>query len=169
MPKVSVIIPTYNRAELLKVAIASVLSQTYKDFEIIVIDDASHDNTQELLTSLKDKRIRYIRHETNKRISAARNTGIVNSHGNYIAFLDDDDEWLPEKLQLQVDFLENSPPIIGVVYTGFYKIDKASGKILEQITPTKKGFIFGDLIAQNWVGTFDGSLKERVFQKGGAI
>src|SRR5919106_1816578 len=120
MPKVSVIIPTYNRVESLPLAIKSVLAQTFQDFEIIVVDDASHDNTPAVIARFNDERIRYIRHDTNKKISASRNTGVLNSRGSYIAFLDDDDEWLSEKLQLEVDLLDNSPLKTGAVYTGFY-------------------------------------------------
>jgi glycosyltransferase involved in cell wall biosynthesis len=119
MPAVSVIIPTYNRAEFLRLAITSVLNQTFQDFEIIVVDDASEDHTHEVVHNFRDKRIKYIHHEVNKRVAAARNTGVLNSSGAYIAFVDDDDEWLPKKLQMQVALLENSPSIVGGVYTGF--------------------------------------------------
>ena len=117
MPAVSVIIPTYNRAEFLRLAITSVLNQTFQDFEIIVVDDASEDHTHEVMNNLNDKRIKYIRHEVNKRVSAARNTGVLHSSGDYIAFLDDDDEWLPSKLQRQVALLEDSTSTCGGVYT----------------------------------------------------
>ena len=92
MPDVSVIIPTYDRSEFLRTAIASVLAQTLQDFEIIVVDDASADDTQEVVGNLDDGRIRYIRHEINKGVAATRNTGVLNSKGKYIAFLDDDDK-----------------------------------------------------------------------------
>lgn len=153
MPKVSVIIPTYNRAEFLRFAITSVLNQTFQDFEIIVVDDASIDNTEDVVRSLSDKRISYFRHGANKGNAATRNTGIRNSSGHYIALLDDDDEWLPSKLEKQVRLLDSSPPIVGGVYTGFVVIDKASGKMVERVTPTKRGSIFNELLIQNWVGT----------------
>ena len=101
-PKVSVIIPTYNRADLLPRAVNSVLSQTFSDYEIIIVDDHSPDNTQDVIAAFTDPRIRSIRHRTNRRQSAAINTGIANAMGEYIAFLDDDDEWLPNKLEGQV-------------------------------------------------------------------
>jgi len=93
-PKVSVIIPTYNRAHLIGRAIQSVLNQTYQDFELIVVDDGSTDNTNEVIKefSQKDKRILYIKHDKNKGGSAARNTGIKAARGEYIAFQDSDDE-----------------------------------------------------------------------------
>ena len=97
-PTVSVIIPTYNRAHLVGRAIKSVLNQTYRDFEIIVVDDGSTDNTKDIIKEFqkKDKRIKYIPYEKNKGGSAARNTGIKAAKGEYIAFLDSDDEWAYE-------------------------------------------------------------------------
>ena len=98
MATVSVIIPTHNRSDFLRSAIASVLNQTYQDFELIVVDDASTDNTAEAVAEFNDERIKLLRHDTNKGGSAARNTGILASECDYIALLDDDDEWLLEKL-----------------------------------------------------------------------
>lgn len=153
MPKVSVIIPTHNRAESLRSAISSVLNQTFQDFEIIIVDDASKDNTREVVRELSDRRIKYLRHETNKREAAARNTGVTNASGEYIAFLDDDDEWLPEKLELQVDLLDSSPTVMGAVYTGSIRVDSATGRTLNHWMPTKRGNIFRDLLSMNCVGT----------------
>ena len=121
MAKVSVIIITHNRSNLLGAAITSVLNQTFQDFEIIVVDDASKDDTGNVVQTFDDKRIRYIRHETNKGHAAARNTGLQNAVGEYIGFLDDDDAWLPEKLQRQVALLDGSPAVVGGVYAGFLK------------------------------------------------
>ncbi len=128
MPDVSVIIPIYDRSEFLCTAIASVLAQTLQDFEIIVVDDASADDTQEVVGNLDDGRIRYIRHEINKGVAATRNTGVLNSKGKYIAFLDDDDEWFPEKLKKQFDLLETRPRIVGGVYTGSLAVEATSRK-----------------------------------------
>lgn len=99
---ISVIIPTYNRADVVKRAIASVQSQTYQDLEIIVVDDASEDNTVEVIQSITDHRLRYICHQTNLGGSEARNTGIKQAQGQYIAFLDSDDVWLTDKLTAQL-------------------------------------------------------------------
>ncbi|WP_019505063.1 glycosyltransferase family 2 protein [Pleurocapsa sp. PCC 7319] len=99
---ISVIIPTYNRADLIPRAIASVTKQTYQHLEIIIVDDASEDNIASVVQSIKDSRIKYIRHQTNLGGSEARNTGIKNAQGKYIAFLDSDDVWLPDKLKLQL-------------------------------------------------------------------
>ncbi|MBA7689290.1 Undecaprenyl-phosphate 4-deoxy-4-formamido-L-arabinose transferase [subsurface metagenome] len=123
-PTVSVIIPTYNRAHLVSRAIESVLNQTYQDFEIIVVDDGSTDDTEEIVRSFKNERIRYIRHEKNKGAAAARNTGIKVAKGEYIAFQDSDDEWLPEKLEKQMKVFENVPQEVGVVYTDMWTITR---------------------------------------------
>jgi len=123
-PTVSVIISTYNRAHLIGRAIQSVLNQTYQDFEVIVVDDGSTDNTEEIVKSFNDPRIRYIRHEKNKGAAAARNTGIKAARGKYIAFQDSDDEWLPEKLEKQMKVFENAPPEAGVVYTDMQRINE---------------------------------------------
>lgn len=152
MPRVSVIIPTHNRSEFLRVAITSVLNQTFQDFEIIIVDDASKDDTHKVVSSLNDERIKYIRHELNKGVSAARNTGLSASSCNYIAFLDDDDEWLPVKLEMQINLLEKSPSKVGAVYTGYEVIDRASGQVLGQRVPTKRGNIFNDMLIDNPIG-----------------
>ena len=101
-PLVSVIIPTHNRGQLLVRAIQSVLAQTFSDFEIIVVDDGSIDNTKEVVRGFKDPRIRFFHHEQNRGPSAARNTAIRAARGRYVTFLDSDDEYAPEKLQEQM-------------------------------------------------------------------
>jgi glycosyltransferase involved in cell wall biosynthesis len=105
-PLVSVVIPTYNRAWILTEAIKSVLSQTFENYELIVVDDGSTDNTRLLLDSFKD--IRAIS-QKNKGVSAARNSGIEAAAGDYLAFLDSDDLWLPEKLASQMAFFKTHP------------------------------------------------------------
>jgi glycosyltransferase involved in cell wall biosynthesis len=168
MPKVSVVIPTYNRPQFVRSAITSVLNQTFQDFEIIVVDDASTDNTPEVVSGFNDTKIKYIRHEINKGGSAARNTGIRTSSAEYIAFLDDDDEWLPDKLKKQVELLNISSPNVGGVYTGFFKINKASGKIIGQSIPLGEGGFIDDLIEDNRIGTTSTHLLRReCFEKVG--
>jgi len=167
MPKVNVIIITYNRAKLLSSAITSVLNQTFQDFEIIVVDDASTDNTKEVVSSFNDKRIKYIRHEINKGEAGARNTGVMNSNCKYIAFLDDDDEWMPEKLKMQVDLLENSSPKVGGVYTGYLRVNKITGEVLDRKLPAKRGNIFYEILAENWFIVSTVLLKKECFEKVG--
>ena len=121
-PKVSVIIPTYNREHLISRSIESVLNQTYKDFEVIIVDDASTDNTGELITKMYPDVI-YIKHDINRGAAAARNTGLNVVRGKYIAFHDSDDEWLPEKLEKQMVIFEKFPEV-GIVYTDMLRISE---------------------------------------------
>ena len=105
-------------------AIQSVLDQTYEDFELIVVDDGSTDNTEEVVKNFGNDKIRYIRHEENKGAAAARNTGIRAARGEYIGFQDSDDEWLPVKLEKQIKVFETAPPEVGVVYTDMQRINE---------------------------------------------
>jgi glycosyltransferase involved in cell wall biosynthesis len=138
-PAVSVIIPTYNRAQWLRRAVTSVLLQTCRDFEIIVVDDGSTDNTQEMVTSLENAGVRYISHRTNRGAAASRNTGIREARGEFIGFLDDDDEWLPCKLQMQLDTFGNSPAAVGVVYAGSSIVSARSGKTIHSFSSHADG------------------------------
>lgn len=122
-PNVSIIIPTYNRANLVGRSVKSVLDQSYKDFEIIIVDDGSSDKTEEKIRRYQkdDDRIRFIKHGTNKGAAAARNTGIKASRGHYIAFQDSDDTWEPEKLEKQIQVFEHAPEEAGIVYTDMWR------------------------------------------------
>lgn len=104
---ISVIVPTYNRAKEIPRSIESILNQTYRDFELIIIDDGSTDNTREIVEAYQDKRIRYIENTTSKHgASVARNIGLKASMGDYITFNDSDDVLYPDKLEKQLNFLE---------------------------------------------------------------
>lgn len=111
---VSVIIPVYNRLPMMKEAIQSVLDQTYPHFEVVVVDDGSTENIREAVESFGDSRIRYLHKENSGRPAPARNVGIKNAEGKFIAFLDTDDLWFPEKLDLQIQALESNPQILAV-------------------------------------------------------
>lgn len=115
-PTVSVVIPTYNRAYTVERSIRSVLAQSFRDFELIVVDDGSRDNTSEVIRNLNDGRIQYLRMAENQGASAARNRGIEHARGEYIAFQDSDDEWLPHKLASQLVAFDTLPRRVGVVY-----------------------------------------------------
>ncbi|MBW2252437.1 MAG: glycosyltransferase family 2 protein, partial [Deltaproteobacteria bacterium] len=106
-PLVTVIIPTYNRGWILKEAIDSVLSQDFEDFELIVVDDGSTDNTCDILDGYARDII--VLRQDNRGVSAARNAGIAFASGHFIAFLDSDDLWLPGKLSMQIDFFDSNP------------------------------------------------------------
>lgn len=118
-PTVSVIIPSYNSAAFLGEAIESVLSQRYSDLELIVIDDGSTDETLDVLRSFKDPRLLAHRQD-NTGLAGARNAGMERARGEYIAFLDADDRWLPEKLQSDVDILQTTPRV-GIVVSNFVR------------------------------------------------
>jgi len=109
---VSIVIPTFNRAALLTRALASVRRQTHCDWEAIVVDDGSADATAAAVAGFDDRRIRYLRHAANRGGSAARNTGIRAARGDFIAFLDDDDEWVDEKLEEQLRALGDADAIV---------------------------------------------------------
>jgi glycosyltransferase involved in cell wall biosynthesis len=167
-PTVSVILPTYNRAELIGRAIKSILSQTYQDFEIIVVDDGSTDNTEEVVKSFDDKRIKYIVYKRNKGAAIARNVGIKAAMGEYIAFQDSDDEWLPLKLEKQLKVFDVSPAEVGVVYTGFWRIkDKKKIYLPFEWVKQKDGNIHKELIKGNFVSTQTILVKKECFKKSG--
>ncbi|HOW59379.1 MAG TPA: glycosyltransferase [Candidatus Omnitrophota bacterium] len=134
MPKVSVIIPTFNRAEYICDAIDSVLAQTYHDLEIIVINDGSIDDTEKALKKYGG-RIQYL-YQNNAGVSAARNKGIKASRGEYIAFLDADDSWLPEKLSVQIPILEFNPKL-GMVFS-YLEIMDEYGRRTGRMKPKQK-------------------------------
>jgi len=108
MPKVSIIIPAYNRLPMLKEAVDSVLVQDFEDFELIVVDDGSTDGTAQEMERYGG-RVKVFRHPENRGVSAARNRGILHARGKYIAFLDSDDLWVKGKLKIQVAFLDDNP------------------------------------------------------------
>ena len=145
MPKVSVIIPTYNRLPMLKEAVESVLSQDFEDFELIVVDDGSTDGTADEITRYGG-RVKLLQHKENRGVSAARNSGILHAKGKYIGFLDSDDLWVKGKLKIQVAFLDENPqyPLCytdeiwirrGKRVNPMLKHAKFSGWILEKCLP----------------------------------
>lgn len=129
---ISVILPTYNRADIISKSVNSVLKQTYTDFELLVIDDGSNDNTEEIIKKFNDRRIRYIKNDTDKHGPAvARNIGIRECVGEYIAFNDSDDEWYEYKLEKQLNFLKEKNA--DIIFCVMHK--KGKGK--EQLIPDK--------------------------------
>lgn len=125
--KVSVIIPTYNRANTIKRAIDSVLGQTYEIFELIVVDDGSTDDTYQIVGGYEDSRVRYFRIEERHGANHARNIGIQNATGNYIAFQDSDDFWLQGKLEKQMNIFEQYPQV-GVVWCPYFRVTLSGTK-----------------------------------------
>ena len=148
--KISVIIPTYNRAKTIENSIKSVLNQTYKNFEIIVVDDGSKDNTKEIIDKIKDKRIRYFKLKNNNGASNARNIGIKISTGNFISFQDSDDIFYPYKLEIQLKNIINKGSELD-----FCKIRVICNSSFSYLVPNikqehslLKGNIFNELISR---------------------
>ncbi|MFA5938155.1 MAG: glycosyltransferase family 2 protein [Sinimarinibacterium sp.] len=128
MPAISVILPTHNRARVLERSVRSVLEQTFDDFELIIVDDASTDDTPQLLSTIQDSRIRILRLDANRGAAGARNAGIAAATADWVAFQDSDDVWLPDKLHSQYTLARNSPPAVGLVLGG-YLVDTPRGKV----------------------------------------
>ena len=169
-PKVSVVIPTYNRAHLVGDAIRSVLRQTYTDYEIVVVNDGSTDNTEDVVNGFQDDGIRYVRHAQNRGLSAARNTGIGEARGEFIAFLDDDDEWLPEKLEKQFTLLEGADNSTGVVYTSTWRIMKHRSLLFPQNFIAKtQGDISEDILEHHFVGPSSVLIRKSCFERVGLL
>lgn len=159
-PLVSIVIATYNYAKYLPIAIESALNQTYKNIEVIVVNDGSTDNTNEAIAPhLNDKRIRYIK-QTNSGQTFAKNCGIKNSQGEYIAFLDADDYWMPDKLEKQLS-LFSADSAVGVVFS-LMKIVGPDNEKVETLKTLKpyKGWVTNHLIIDNFV-PFSSSLVKR--------
>ena len=147
MAKVSVVIPTYNRANYLLQAMDSVLAQTYKDYEVVVVDDGSTDGTQALLKPLIDKgKIRYYQNP-GRGVSAARNFGAQNANGKYLAFLDSDDLFLSAKLEKQVALIEQRRGI-GMVHSHYSKFNDAGEDLGLRDTSRYQGSIYPGLLNQ---------------------
>ena len=152
MTRVSVIIPAYNAMAYLPETIANVLEQTYTDFEVLVINDGSTDNTQEWISQIGDSRIRLIC-QTNLGLAGARNTGIREAQGEYLAFLDADDLWESTKLAQQVQALDNHPEV-GLVYTWVAYIDEqgnSTGKVVNNSNHQSEGNVWQKLTESNLV------------------
>jgi glycosyltransferase involved in cell wall biosynthesis len=143
-PKVTAVIRTYNRAELLPQAVESVLNQTFHDFELLIIDDCSTDNTEKVVKNYikRDTRVRYSRHEVNSRHGRAANTAHSAAKGMYIAYLDDDDTWCPDKLEKQVNKFEKCSEKVGMIIGGVQYWNSDTGKKLHQWIPNKRGDIY---------------------------
>ena len=141
---ISVIIPTYNRAHLIKRSAQSVLNQTYKNLELIIVDDGSTDNTKEIIDSIKDERIVYIKQE-NQGVSAARNTGVEKAKGKYIAFQDSDDVWHLDKLEKQLLAIQKNNA--DLVFCKLFKF----GNLMKRKVPKniKEGFLQKDILPIN--------------------
>lgn len=150
---ISVVIPTHNRADLLPRAIKSVQAQTWTDLEIVVVSDGSEDDTKAVVEALAkdDDRIKFIEYFPARGGNIARNTGIENASGEYVAFLDDDDEFMPEKLEKQMAVMQSDPQI-GLVYTGVHII-YVNEDIAYSSIPKASGDLSKEILLDNIIGT----------------
>lgn len=146
---VSIITPTYNCAKFIGATIESVLNQTYQNFEMIIVDDASKDNTEEVVKSFKDKRIKYIRLSKNSGPAVARNRAMEEAKGKYMAFLDSDDLWKREKLEKQINFIKKNK--YKIICSDYEQIDEEGNK-LNKIIPCKKKVNYNGILLSCPVG-----------------
>jgi len=166
MPEVSVIIPAYNKADLTVKTVQSVLVQTYKDLEILVVDDGSTDQTKERMLAFGDK-IQYI-HKPNGGACSARNLGIRRSRGTFIAFLDCDDLYDEKKIELSVGYLKKNPKF-GYVHTDAYFIDQDGGIIRKYSHPRarKEGWVARKLVLGNFICNSTVVVRREILEKAG--
>ncbi len=158
MPKVSIIIPTYERIDYLKRLLDSIIKQTFSDYEIIIVDDcsANFEEYKQVIQTYQDKvkSLIYIRNEKNYRSPVhGRNIGMQLAQGEYIAFCDDDDEWYPEKLQLQVNKFEKSKIKYGLVYTWADTVDEKTNQVVFRYRGETEGNCLGALLKKDFIPT----------------
>ena len=167
MPLISVIIPVYNSEKTIQETLKSVLNQTFSDFEIIVINDGSQDSTLDIISSLQDSRIKIFSYP-NAGISASRNRGISHASGEFIAFLDHDDLWTPDKLESQLRALQENPQA-AVAYSWVDLIDESSQFIRSYSRLSITGNVQAELLVSNFLKTASNPLirKEALIQVGG--
>jgi glycosyltransferase involved in cell wall biosynthesis len=168
--KVTVIIPTYNRALMVEKACVSVLNQTYKDFEVFVVDNGSTDNTERAISNLNDSRVRYIRmSQPTDGPAGPRNHGIRISDSPYLAFLDSDDQWLDDKLTLQMALFEGRERL-GLVYSdGFITRNSSKTKRVKDLKMLHRGNITTHLIKGNFMPLSSVVARRECFQECGAF
>ena len=165
MPKVSIILPAYNGEKFIAEAIDSVLNQTYGDFEIIVVNDGSTDRTAEILSKYGGK-IRVIS-QANAGIAQARNVAISNSKGEYLAFLDQDDIWLEDKLEKQMEIFDKDKDV-GMVYSGTFVMTAGNAELKSfDLKKPYKGMVIEELLMNNFISTSAVVTKKECFDRVG--
>lgn len=159
-PLISVIIPIYNAEKTLERTLKSVLNQTYKNVEVLMIDDLSSDKSKEVASPYtKDKRFKLISLDSNSGVANARNFGIDSSNGEYICFLDSDDWWEPEKLNLQITkIIENN---FSLAYMTYQRIDEDTLRVLSCVKPPKY-LTYKDLLRSNHIGNLTTMIKKSI-------
>src|SRR5690606_18841039 len=149
---VSIVMPCYNAEDLISYSIGSVLKQTNRDWELIVADDCSTDSSREIIKAISDSdsRVQLIKLSENSGVSAARNAAIEQAKGEYIAFLDSDDLWDPEKLQVQVEFMQQNQYQLS--HTAYRKIDINNKVLSKYIGASTEGVSYNSLLKHNEIG-----------------
>lgn len=168
---ISVIIPTYNRENTIIRAIQSVLNQTYTDIEVIVVDDGSTDMTGEKVRNIGDERVKYILLDKNSGPSNARNIGVLNAKGEWIAFQDSDDAWYADKLEKQIVYAEENTKF-ALIYCSYRLITASEKSYLvppKQYERLKEGNILNSLLLQNVIGTPTILVRKDVFERVGGF
>lgn len=172
MCKISVIIPTYNRASHLKIALESVLEQSFKDFEVIVVDDHSDDNgqTKKVVDSFNDTRLRYYYLDNNNGPATARNFGVTKSKGELISFLDSDDRFMPNKLKDHIEIFEKYKYIAMVYSNEYIMSDKdAHSRLVQRNTKLQSGYIAREFFMDSFIATNTVTLKKSIFEEFGGF
>ena len=146
MPRVSVILNSYNQSAYLPEAVKSVLSQSFDDFELIINDNGSTDGSQEILEEYGDPRITLHLHSSNESVTSRFNAAVEEARGDYVSFLYSDDMYLPEKLRMQVDAFETLGPEYGVVYSPYRRLNALSGEVWDQPSLAASGWVFHELL-----------------------
>ena len=166
-PRVSIVIPTYNRSAIVRRAIDSVLDQTFTDLEIIIVDDGSTDDTREALAAYPD-RVRYVRQE-NAGPAAARNHGMLLARGDYIGFLDSDDAYLPQNVEKHLRVFEANPGA-GLVYCGIEILDRNGDHVKNVLpNPGDRGHVLDRLIRYNFITSSTVLLRRKAMEFAGEM
>jgi glycosyltransferase involved in cell wall biosynthesis len=171
MSLVDIVIPSYNRPDYLERLLNSINVQTFKDFQIIVIDDSSIDEkgySQVINKFSNELNLKYIRNKTNNGVQYSRNKGILETKSKYVAFVDDDDVWLPNKLLKQVDRFETSPDIVGLLYSWADTLDQ-TGNIIYKYRAIHRGQCLSDLLNNNFIPAPSVIVRRSVLGKIGAF
>ena len=169
--RISVVIPTYNRSSNIVNSVNSVIAQTYPVSEIIIVDDGSTDDTQDVVAKIQDSRVHYYKLSDNKGAGGARNYGVCQSHGDIIAFQDSDDEWEPSKLEKQMKYMEEHPEC-GLVYSAYtMELIFEIWHIVPDMEGDQKleGDILAELLVKNTIGAPTVIMKKKTFEEIGGF
>lgn len=165
---VSVIVPSYNMAGFLPQAVQSALAQSYTNLEVLIVDDGSTDNTSEVVRLWEgDARVR-VHRQVNGGLSNARNQGIAHTRGPFIALLDADDTWVPDKLSRQMELFAGRPEV-GVVYSGYQRMDREGRPLPTEPTPMHRGWVSGALLIENFVPAASAVVRRECFERCGGF